>query len=942
MGGKSSAVTVGYKYLVGIHMVLCHGPIDFISQIKIDKRLAWSGNATSGKITIDKPGLFGGEEREGGVQGDVDILLGEPTQNKNNYLQGQLGTDIPAFRGVVSAILRQVYVGMNPYLKNWSFRAQRIDVKSNGEAQWHPSRAAIGTMEDAALYFVMDISNSMAVVSANGKTRLENLKSSLIATINPLLNITSFVTTIDIMVVAFAGGVVSIIKRSATPADIQEILDWIEVRDYSDVPNGTTEFDLAFAPAVAFFNGSGSKTRISLFITDGQATGGSEVPAGAIFDGIANLAGYAVNIDLVDTSDIAYVDNTPEDGLPVIAGEDTDAMVGVLAAAAYSDNDMNPAHIIRECLTDSVWGMGYLESDIDNDSFIASADTLFSESMGISLLWDRQIPIEDFINEIIRHINATLYVGNISGKFILKLIRDDYNESTLLILNESNISKVSNYSRKDPHNAVNSVSVTYWDAETAEDASITVENIALSLNQNQIINTTIQYPGFTNSGIASRAAARDLKTLSSPILTCTIEANREASEINIGSVFKLVWPDYHDGYIIMRVHKISFGDGKKNKIKITASEDIFALPSTLLVNSEPPGWVDPGGVPLVPPIQLVQEALYYEAVFEAGQAEVDSQLASTPEIGYLGIAANQPENGLNAAFWVNSTGQYEQRGILDFAPSAKIATDITLEDTEWSLTTANSLDLVDVGTYAQIGIELVRIDAIDVDLNLLTVGRAILDTIPIAYSLGEDVIFRHNFTETDGVEYVDGETIYVKVLTNSSQGQLDLASGVESSVTFDSRAIRPYRPANLRVNNLLNPDFESYPDYPVDITWVERNRIQETSSTFLSWVDDTITPEVGIQYYLVIEALDDSYVSQGTVTTSTQTATSYQLTEAIIGATWAIYPFMKATITTQRDGYDSWQSPYLIFRGPFQKPQNLEVVFIAANAPIITTTLLVP
>ena len=30
-GGGSKEVTVGYKYYVGMHMILCHGPVDNIS-----------------------------------------------------------------------------------------------------------------------------------------------------------------------------------------------------------------------------------------------------------------------------------------------------------------------------------------------------------------------------------------------------------------------------------------------------------------------------------------------------------------------------------------------------------------------------------------------------------------------------------------------------------------------------------------------------------------------------------------------------------------------------------------------------------------------------------------------------------------------------------------------------------------------------------------------
>ena len=143
-GGGSKAVTVGYKYYVGMHMVLCHGPVDNISKIMVDGRTAWSGSNTGGSITISASELFGGESREGGISGTIDVAMGSTTQAANDYLQSKIQSDMPAFRNVVSLILRQVYVGLNPYLKPWSVRATRIQTLSRGQAQWYTAKAAIG------------------------------------------------------------------------------------------------------------------------------------------------------------------------------------------------------------------------------------------------------------------------------------------------------------------------------------------------------------------------------------------------------------------------------------------------------------------------------------------------------------------------------------------------------------------------------------------------------------------------------------------------------------------------------------------------------------------------------------------------------------------------------------------------------------------------------
>src|SRR5690606_3795191 len=126
-----------------MHMILCHGPVDRILRIQVDGRDAWVGDRSSGSIYINKPDLFGGESREGGIQGTVDFEPGGPAQGQNSYLRSKLGSLVPAYRGVVGVVLRQVYLGLNPYLKEWVFRVQRIRTPQTGIPQSYHHQAEI-------------------------------------------------------------------------------------------------------------------------------------------------------------------------------------------------------------------------------------------------------------------------------------------------------------------------------------------------------------------------------------------------------------------------------------------------------------------------------------------------------------------------------------------------------------------------------------------------------------------------------------------------------------------------------------------------------------------------------------------------------------------------------------------------------------------------------
>jgi hypothetical protein len=139
MGGSSKSQTVGYRYYLGMHLAICHGPVDAITEIQVGERQAWSGNLTaSGRITVNMPELFGGEKREGGISGAIDAAFGQASQTPNDYLVSKIGSPQPAYRGVLSLILRQLYIAANnPYIKPWAVRVKRCF------RDWYSAKAEI-------------------------------------------------------------------------------------------------------------------------------------------------------------------------------------------------------------------------------------------------------------------------------------------------------------------------------------------------------------------------------------------------------------------------------------------------------------------------------------------------------------------------------------------------------------------------------------------------------------------------------------------------------------------------------------------------------------------------------------------------------------------------------------------------------------------------------
>lgn len=142
--GKSTAVG-GYRYYMGLHFGLCHGPVDALLEIRAGDRTAWTGpQSSSGMITIASPALFGGDLKEGGINGPAAVMMGESTQLANAYLTAKQGGLQPAYRGLFTLVYQGGEVGSNnPYPKPWSFKLQRTTYGWAGGAAWNPTKCAI-------------------------------------------------------------------------------------------------------------------------------------------------------------------------------------------------------------------------------------------------------------------------------------------------------------------------------------------------------------------------------------------------------------------------------------------------------------------------------------------------------------------------------------------------------------------------------------------------------------------------------------------------------------------------------------------------------------------------------------------------------------------------------------------------------------------------------
>lgn len=186
IGGGGGKVKIGFRYYMSLLMGLCVGPVDEIVQINVGDVCVWplpdgkgkganrfattiakgpggigvrqfkSGNseniAGSNVNTVSGPGnetrsinageVFGGDKKEGGIDGELNFMFGAPTQSVTARIKNLIGGRVSNFRGVVTLFYDGLITSMNPYPKAWSVRVRRVLEGWDGDV-WQPALAVI-------------------------------------------------------------------------------------------------------------------------------------------------------------------------------------------------------------------------------------------------------------------------------------------------------------------------------------------------------------------------------------------------------------------------------------------------------------------------------------------------------------------------------------------------------------------------------------------------------------------------------------------------------------------------------------------------------------------------------------------------------------------------------------------------------------------------------
>ncbi|KJZ67239.1 phage tail protein [Pseudomonas fluorescens] len=607
-GFSSKKVTVGYKYYMGVQLGICHGPDVTLKQVWFDNDVAWEGTIKNGSFEINKPELFGGEEKNGGVGGTVSFYNGDLAQAANAYLQRVVGIDIVSpLRSLCHAVLEGFYIG-----------------------------------------------------------------------------------------------------NSETPAKISFVC--------SRFPKS---------------------------------------PAGN-------------------------------------------------AALEIIGDDANPAYVIYEFLTDQRFGASISKSLVDIATFESVAQTLFSEGYGVSGVVDSSKTASAIVDDLLKIINGNLVTDAATGKLKLKIVREDYDISSLAVVDASNIKSLSNFNRGSLDTAVNEVKIKYLSiADGFTERTATAQNLGLRIHKGDSDGVSYDTPSVSTAALAAKIAQREMRPLSVPLATCVVECNRSMFDAEMCDVVLLSWPPLAVENMVMRVMGVDLGSLEDSTIKLSLTQDVFGVTNTVYSDGSDKIWVKPTFDPVSPQAVEIVEA---PAIFTSTAGLTRSLL----------VLAGQPSAGQQYKLITRQSGEgWAEQGDAAFTPAFELVEAMPAgawTETDGPIIRGNidDLDSYSVSENRQaLGIMYIDGEWLSYEsvtqlasttCQLNNIRRGLFGTTPIAHPPSQKIwAVSEGHGITNG-QFSAGSTVYIKTLVQTQTRRQTIDEAQEISYTIEGSNDQPFPPGQLRVN----------------------------------------------------------------------------------------------------------------------------------------------
>ena len=861
--GSSSQVT-GYRYYAKFAAFIGNR-IEKLIGINFDSR-GWIVHDPlehpPNLLPIEKPSLYG--ESEGGVAGNVDLEFGYPNQAPNAEYQkyfplvsgypyqsylvfrglGEVKTSGGLIGGAIGSLQahrhESFYLGNSGYMKEMLLWVKRTRVRNDGQGQWYATTVERPWVCEIGFFKIypngLPINTSMTYwASSFDGVETEHGNYSM--------NIAYDNTTNG----------VAIIRKTiyvSNPAKFSFVF----------ASSGTLRAPIITGGEVIKYSAKKSENQYGLFTGEYICA----LPAGP--NEILIYVGF-------DSEE--FVPGTQQPSTKSFSISSAEPSILKQSDFEADSPDINPIHKIREILTDDT-AMAKPEADVNDENFMKAADQIWDEGLGISWAIDEKSCI-DAIEELCYHIEAEIRVNRQTVLYEMVLFRDDwFAEDEIHNIAESKIKDLS-LEVMNSDDIVNQLNVTYYDRERIKNSTFSIYENGSILTMGHANAESVEFSYFMNMRNAEIVANWKLKQFSTPAWSGSFTTGwKEARKWNRYDLIRLPWSSKWNGAILVRIMKINLGSGADNTVTIDFEEVIpySGEMNTSIVVDET---MEEKPLPPQPAVAEVFESPYYFDVLLMGERQVSDELATHPDFGIVFAAALRPQwNSMNAkvlSIAVNKPDDgWVEEGYLEYSSGGVFLEPVIQTQrfipvgnlkTEYELKPGQ---LIFVGQWITGRQEFMIFKSYDINTGIMEVERGALDTIPLWWDRVNFFIIDTPFV--GDFYYTSTDDVRASVLPTTPSGVLEQLGS--SGVEMNSRAIRPYPPANVKINGGYYPETIIVIN-DIVLTWAGRNRLANQLVDFYDSASDT---EANTTYSYELISGNSIVTSEIGVTSNTATIPS--------------------------------------------------------------------
>jgi hypothetical protein len=592
---------------------------------------------------------------------------------------------------------------------------------------------------------------------------------------------------------------------------------------------------------------------------------------------------------------------------------------------------MNPIGVIHDLMTSKFGKLGIDEEMLDLTSFTDAAVLLALEENGYSrVIYDLQ-DASALIQEILDQVHGVMYADVATGKYTIKLIRNDYTVASLPLFNQDNVIGPPELQVGTWEETYNEVRIKWTDRDRDYTQAVAMAQDAANVyGQNERLRfIELDFPGICDERLAHKVAARELKLASTPLRRLNLTVDRSGHTLRPGGLFRFTWPEYNIVDAVFRVGSVDFGLLDDNRIQVVAVEDVFSLDGVTVFDEDPENHI-----PTPPPFEpfAIQDRLVVEMP-RFLQVQADTFTQDRQHLMHWAHPADDA-TAYRARVQVGPSAALDV-GWRAFHTRAKVETTYARTAAPYDTTTGLRINnfvqgptFLGAATTAEIqggknlvlvGGEIIAYES-TTDIGggvtrLNNVWRGLLDTVPVDHAIGELVYFLPPDALTlwpAGLfPFAIGTVVAVKLIPRRGIIEINEASAEEDLITITERIKRPYPGANFKAA-ASNAAITSLEEEGLDLTWLTRDLDKATVTR-----GDTAAEVVpaDVKYFPVVSkpTFADVTVAAGNIVTNPVSSSPIALASASRGR-HGQFDLKMRTIDensgfTALDDTFSWQDP---------------------------------